>query len=64
MGLIMKAIVKDTCIACGLCIEICPEVFQMGPQIAEVIADPIPQEAEETAQQAATDCPVEAIEIK
>ena len=60
----MIAIIDDNCTSCGLCCETCPEVFQMGDDIAEVIAKPIPKEAEAAAQQAADDCPVEAITIE
>ena len=60
----MKARVEDTCTACGLCVDTCPEVFQMGDDMAEVIVDPIPTESEATAQQAADECPVEAIVIE
>ena len=61
----MKAIVDgDLCTACGLCEETCPEVFKVGDDIAEVIADPIPADAEASAKEAAADCPVEAIKIE
>lgn len=60
----MKASIEDTCTACGLCVDTCPEVFQMGDEIAEVIADPIPAESEDSAQQAAEECPVSAIIIE
>ena len=35
----MKAVVEDGCIACGMCVSICPEVFCMGDEIAQVHAD-------------------------
>jgi len=60
----MKATVEDSCTACGLCVEVCPEVFQMGESIAEVVCDEVPPQCEETAQQAADECPVEAILIE
>ncbi len=60
----MKARVEDTCTACGLCIDTCPEVFQMGDEIAMVIVDEIPANLEDSAQQAADECPVEAIIIE
>lgn len=63
-GFKMKASIEDTCTACGLCVDTCPEVFQMGDEIAEVIADPIPAESEDSAQQAAEECPVSAIIIE
>ena len=59
----MRALVdRELCISCGLCAEICPEVFVMDEEmIAQVIAEPVPPEAEEQAREAATACPVEAI---
>jgi ferredoxin len=57
----MKVIVEDTCTQCGLCIDTCPEVFQMGPEKAEVIVAEVPAEFQELVQQAADECPVEAI---
>lgn len=60
----MKAIVKDNCIACGLCIDMCPEVFQMGDDnLAKVLKDPVPADLEDTVREAAAACPVEAIEV-
>ena len=60
----MKVRVEDSCTACGLCVDTCPDVFTMGDEFAEVIADPVPPESEELAQQAADDCPVEAIIVE
>ena len=60
----MRVRVEDSCTACGLCAETCPDVFQMGAEFAEVIADPVPPESEDSAQEAADDCPVEAIIIE
>lgn len=60
----MKAKIDETCIGCGLCPEICPEVFRMGDDgLAEVIVDEIPEDALDSAREAAERCPVEAIEI-
>ncbi len=60
----MKVHVEDTCTACGLCVDTCPEVFQMGVDKAEVIVDEVPAEFEDAAQQAADECPVEAIIVE
>lgn len=60
----MKARIEDSCTSCGLCVDMCPEVFAMGDDIATVIADPIPPECENSAEQAADECPVEAIIIE
>ena len=60
----MKVRVEDTCTACGLCVDTCPEVFQMGDDIAEVIVEIVPPANEDDAQMAADDCPVEAIIVE
>lgn len=60
----MKVTIQDTCTACGLCVDTCPDVFEMGEDIAQVIAEEVPEEHEETAQQAADECPAEAIIVE
>lgn len=56
---------KDACTACGLCIETSPEVYETGEDdIAKVKADPVPPDHEESAKQAAEDCPAEAIKVE
>jgi ferredoxin len=60
----MKARIEDTCTACGLCCDTCPEVFEMGDAMATVIVDEVPRPYEKTAQQAADECPVGAIIIE
>jgi len=58
----MKAKVDpDLCTACGLCADTCPEVFEMGDEVAEVVADPVPADQEDCVKEAAESCPVEAI---
>jgi len=61
----MKAVVdKETCTGCGLCEETCPQVFKINDNIAEVIGPRVPPDAMDCAQQAAEECPVEAIIIE
>ena len=60
----MKVKIDDSCTACGLCVETCSEVFQMGDNIAEVIVDEVPPQFEDAVQQAADECPVEAIVVE
>jgi ferredoxin len=57
----MMVTIEDTCTACGLCADTCPDVFDMGDEMAIVIVDEVPEEFEDAVQQAADECPVEAI---
>lgn len=61
----MKAFVdKDVCIGCGLCNDLCPEVFSMDDDgTAVAIEEEISEDAEDAAKEAAEQCPVEAIKI-
>lgn len=59
----MKARVTEDCIACEQCVDICPEVFEMGDEFAEVIVDEVPAEYEGDVEEAAEICPTEAIVI-
>ncbi len=62
----MKATIdREGCIACELCQEICPEVFRMAEDgLAEVYVDEVPEDAEQTAQEAAESCPVQVITVE
>jgi ferredoxin len=61
----MKATVnKDLCISCGLCPDICPEVFQMADDDkAEAIVDEVPAGSEAACRDAAEQCPSSAISV-
>ncbi len=60
----MKVRIEDTCTACGLCVDACPDVFEMGSDMAEVSNDEIAAEFEDAVQHAADECPVEAIIVE
>lgn len=55
---------KDTCISCGLCPSVCPEIFEMdddGKAVAKNIE--IQEELEDSAKEAEEGCPVDAITV-
>ena len=54
---------EETCIGCGLCPDICPEVFRMTGDKAEAYKDPVPEELEDAVREASEGCPVDAIPI-
>jgi ferredoxin len=54
----------DLCTGCGLCSDSVPDVFKMGDDIAEVISSEVPANLEGAVQEAADDCPAEAIIVE
>ncbi len=57
----MKSVsIEETCIACGSCVEICPEVFDLPGDLAVVKAD-ADLSLDDKIIEAAEACPVEAI---
>jgi ferredoxin len=53
----------DVCIGCGLCTEICPEVFKLEDGVSVAICDHVLPLVEDSCREAAESCPVSAIEI-
>ena len=61
----MKAVVDpDLCTGCELCVDTCPDVFEMQDDVAVVTVDVVPEEFEEEVKEAAESCPAEAISVK
>ncbi len=59
----MKYYVNENCIGCGLCTEICPQVFSLTDEgVSSAIEGDVPPEHEQSAQEAMESCPVGAIE--
>jgi ferredoxin len=56
---------RSGCIACELCATTCPKVFRMADDgLAEVYTDPVPEDAEDLAREAAEGCPVGVITVE
>ena len=55
---------KDSCIGCGACTGICPNVFTIGDDGKATIANQVTSEDESAAEEAKDSCPVGAITIE
>lgn len=61
----MRYYVDDSCIGCGLCEGVCPEVFQMTDSgIAEASEDSVEGTIFDKADEAMSECPANAIYSK
>lgn len=60
----MKVFVKrDDCIGCGMCVDVCPEVFEIGSDgYSDAFGDPT--DNPDQVMEAAEICPVNAIEVQ
>jgi ferredoxin len=52
---------QDTCTGCGTCVELCPEVFELRDDKAQVIGEDKCDTCD--CQEAVDSCPVEAISM-
>jgi ferredoxin len=57
---ITKVWIEENCTACGVCADICPEVFELK-DLATVVQDLKYSDYEEKIKEAAENCPVEVI---
>lgn len=58
----MKYVVNEQCIGCGLCVKLCPEVFEMtDANVAVASKEEVPAAAASGARTACDSCPVNAI---
>jgi len=55
---------RDLCTGCELCIDTCPDVFEMDDDLAKEKMSKVPEDLEDCAKEAADGCPVEAISVE
>ncbi|AJA46278.1 ferredoxin [Clostridium pasteurianum DSM 525 = ATCC 6013] len=56
---------KDTCIGCGVCPSVAPEVFAMDDDGKAVeIVESVPESSADSAKEAEDSCPVNAISVE
>lgn len=61
----MKAFVdENTCISCGLCEGVCPEIFSLETGVSVAKEGIIESELEDATREACEGCPVSAISIE
>jgi len=59
------AVDKDLCIGCGLCADMCPDVFELGDDgKADVKSEDAAKANIAGAKDAASTCPTEAIKVE
>jgi ferredoxin len=57
---ITKIWIEENCTACGVCVDICPEIFEMK-DLATVVQGLQYSDYENKIKEAAENCPVEVI---
>tara|TARA_Y100000031_G_C8103801_1_gene330014 strand:- start:58 stop:243 length:186 start_codon:yes stop_codon:yes gene_type:complete len=51
----------ELCVGCALCVNTCPDVFEMQEDKAIIKAEAVPAASEECCKQSKDECPVDAI---
>ena len=61
----MKLAIEDFCIRCGICIDICPELYEMDDDndAIRIKVDDVPDNLMEKARESIRDCAVTAIKF-
>jgi ferredoxin len=55
---------EKTCVGCGECVDMCPEVFEMDDDVAAIKIEDVPADIQDSCREAAEACPVEAIIVE
>ncbi len=61
----MKVKVNQNCIGCGMCIDICPEVFEYNDDgLSRAKSEEVSDSLKDSISEAQEACPVDAIEVE
>ena len=60
---ISRVTIEDGCISCGVCEQVCPEVFKVN-DIAEILKEADLSANEDKIREAAASCPVTVIKVE
>ena len=64
MDYIHASVNKNTCIGCGLCLDMCPGVFEFDPHgLSEATVSLIDPSLNQKVREAAKTCPTNAISL-
>ena len=61
---IQKVWIEEDCTACELCVDACPDVFEMGAEIAQIKKGAELNANEDCIRESAENCPVEVIKYE
>ena len=61
----MKVKVNQNCIGCGMCIDMCPEVFEYSDEgLSRAKSEEVSDSLKDSISEAQETCPVDAIETE
>jgi ferredoxin len=55
---------EETCIGCGVCVSVCPDVFELNDDSVAVVIEGADCDSAGCCEEAAENCPVQAITIE
>ena len=55
---------KETCTGCGVCVDMCPDVFELEGEVAQAKVSDVPAEFEDAVKESAEACPSESIKVE
>ena len=61
---VTKVWIEGECTICGVCEDLCPEVFSMGDETTSIIDGADLEANSDCIQEAADNCPVEIIKFE